>query len=350
MAAEVLRLALPSKGMEEETLAFLESCGLPVGRSNPRQYRASIAGLPGATVIFQRAPDIFSKVQDGSFDVGITGFDIVSEHRREDDEVLLIHPGLGYGRCALVVAVPEAWIDVETISDLAEVAAELRARGRELRVATKYPNLTRQFLYDHALPYFTLVESHGAMEAAPAMGYADIITDITSSGTTLRENRLKTLADGTILHSEACLVGNRRNLAGCAPKLAVLRVLLEHIEASLRARSFLRLTANIQGESEASVVRRVTAHGEVAGMRGPTVARVYPKAGEAENWFAVMVVVEQKLLLPAVETLRRAGASEVSASPLNYVFDSRCWAYEALERALAERGDGRDGAEETLWR
>src|SRR5215211_1467820 len=140
-----LRLALPSKGMEESTLTFLRSCGLPVDRSNPRQYRATIRALDGAEVLFQRAGDIFSKVDEGSADLGITGFDIVSEHRYEDDSVLILHPELGFGQCALVLAVPDGWIDVESVADLAEISADVRARGRDLRVATKYVNLSRQF-------------------------------------------------------------------------------------------------------------------------------------------------------------------------------------------------------------
>src|SRR5262245_1830873 len=116
--------------MEEETLAFLRTCGLAVDRSNPRQYRASIKGLDGVDVLFQRAADIFSKVDDGSVDLGITGFDVLREHRHEDDQVLLLVPQLGYGRCELVVAVPDGWIDVESVADLAEVAADLRERGR----------------------------------------------------------------------------------------------------------------------------------------------------------------------------------------------------------------------------
>ena len=144
-----LRLAIASKGWEDDTLRFLGQCGLRVDRSNPRQYRASMRGLPTgpAEVVFQRATDIFDEVNGGSVDLGITGYDIVAEHRAEEDEIVVVHGELGFRRCSLVVAVPEGWVDVTSVSDLAEVAVELRSAGRELRVATKYPNLTRQFLY-----------------------------------------------------------------------------------------------------------------------------------------------------------------------------------------------------------
>ena len=163
-AGDELRLALPSKGMEEATLSFLGACGLSVDRSNPRQYRAALRTPAGVTVVFQRAADIFDKVDEGSVDLGITGFDIVSEHEHEDDAVEVLYPKLGYGRCELVLAVPDAWLDVRSIADLAEVATGLRAKGAELRVATKYANLTRQFLYQHGINYFTIV---GAASSAP---------------------------------------------------------------------------------------------------------------------------------------------------------------------------------------
>src|SRR5947209_13017987 len=200
----VLRIALPSKGWEDDTLRFLSQCGLRVDRSNPRQYRARMRGLPSgaAEVVFQRASDIFDEVNAGTVDLGITGYDIVAEHRSEDDAVIVVHGELGFRRCALVVAVPEGWVDVTSVSDLAEVAVELRGNGRELRVATKYPNLTRQFLYDRGITHFDLVEVSGAIEAAPALETADIICDITSSGVTLRENRLKMVSAGVVLESQ----------------------------------------------------------------------------------------------------------------------------------------------------
>src|SRR3954447_26593349 len=136
-ASDELRLALPSKGMEDATISFLSACGLSVDRSNPRQYRAALRTPAGVTVVFQRAADIFEKVDEGSVDLGITGYDIVREHEHEDDAVVMLQPRLGFGVCSLVLAVPDGWIDVESVADLAEVAAGFRARGQELRVATK---------------------------------------------------------------------------------------------------------------------------------------------------------------------------------------------------------------------
>src|SRR6266513_2084461 len=209
-------------------------------------------GLPTgpAEVVFQRATDIFEEVNAGSVDLGITGYDIVAEHRSEEDEIVVVHGELGFRRCSLVIAVPEGWVDVTSVADLAEVAVELRSAGRELRVATKYPNLARQFLYDRGMTYFDLVEVSGAIEAAPALETADVICDITSSGVTLRENRLKPISGGVVVESQACLIGNRRELQGDSERLEATRGLLELMEAYLRSRQQISITANMPGRSE----------------------------------------------------------------------------------------------------
>jgi ATP phosphoribosyltransferase len=334
---EELRVALPSKGMEDDTLRFLTAAGLSVDRSNPRQYRAALRAPAGVSVLFQRAGDIFAKVDEGSVDLGITGYDIVAEDQHEDSDVAVLYRELGYGRCQLVLAVPDGWVDVSSLADLAEIALSLRASGRELRVATKYANLTRQFLYEHGLNHFSIVASQGALEAAPTMGYSDVVADLTSSGVTLRENRLKTIAGGTILKSEACLIGNKRLLASSESKLARTRAILELIEAYLHGRNYVSITANVRGESEEAVARQITADETIAGLRGPTISRVFPKVGGERGWHAVTIVVRRDLLLTAVEHLRKAGAAEMSVQDVHFVFEHRCWSYEAFERQLGAR-------------
>jgi ATP phosphoribosyltransferase len=237
--------------------------------------------------------------------------------------------------------VPEGWVDVTSVADVAEVSVELRSAGRELRVATKYPNLTRQFLFDRGISYFDLVEVSGAIEAAPALETADIICDLTSSGVTLRENRLKTVTGGTVVESQACMIGNRRTLLADPERLEATRALLELVDAYLRSRQQVSITANIRGESPEAVARRVLASGGALGLRGPTIARVFPKEsvdGHDGDWFALTVVIAEDALLPAVEALRRAGASEVSATQVRYVFEHRSWTFEALKRQLEATG------------
>ena len=245
---DILRLAIPSDGeLHESTLGFLRSSGVPIDRPNPRRYTASIPNLRDTSVLFQRTGDIPLKVEEGSADLGITGLDRFLESRAEGGDSFLVKDDLGFGRCELVMAVPDSWMDVTSMNDLADLSIELRERGRDLRVATKYPRLVQRHLYRFGVNYFSLVQSSGTLEAAPAMGFADIIADISSSGTTLRENRLKTIVDGTILKSQACIIGNRRLLAGEESSRLETRGLLEHIEAYLRARDFFSITANIRG-------------------------------------------------------------------------------------------------------
>ncbi|MGN6675865.1 MAG: ATP phosphoribosyltransferase [Thermomicrobiales bacterium] len=338
-ADDILRLAISSKGeFEIETRRFLDSAGLPVRRPNPRQYTGRVGNLPDTIVLFQRTADIVAKVADGSVDIGITGYDIVAEYCQDDDDVIVLLPKLGFRAARLVVAVPSAWLDVVTLEDLADLSVDFKRRGRALRVVTKFPHLTREFFHRHGVTYFTLVSAEGALEAAPAMGYGDLIVDITETGVTLRDNHLKMLDGGTVLQSQACLIGNRRALAASARKRESVRQMLEHCEARLRTQGFYVLNANIQGESEAAVARHVIAQGETAGAQGPTIARVFPKDARQDNvglaWFAVNLIVEAPLLLRAVDHLRRAGANGITVVRPDYVFDGRSAAYEQLLREL----------------
>lgn len=332
-----LRVGISSKGeFEAETRAFLAGAGLPVRRPNPRQYTGHVGNLPGAIVLFQRTADIVVKVADGSADIGITGYDIVAEYCQDETDVVVLLGDLGFRPSRLVVAVPSVWLDVSTLDDLADLAVDFKRRGRELRVVTKFPNLTRDFLYRHGVSYFTLVQAEGALEAAPAMGYADFIVDITETGVTLRDNHLKILAGGTVLESQACLIGNRRTLAASRGKREALRQFLELAEARLRVRDYRVITANIQGESDAAVAQHVLARVETAGVAGPTVARVFPKTAVdgQRGWFAVNLIVETRLLLSAVDHLRRSGASGITVVRPDYVFEQASSAYVTLLREL----------------
>lgn len=340
----MLRFAIPSKGSGyDASLALLESCGLRVSRSNPRQYTAILRGLPDTEVLLHRPADIVTKVAEGGIDIGITGLDLVTEQRGDDEDLLVIDDDLGFWRVELVFAVPQGWVDVGSWQDLADLAVEFQGQGRRLRIATKYTETVRQFCYSQGINYFDLVESHGATEAAPSLGYADIIADITETGTAIRDNRLK-IVGGPILRSQAVLVGSRRSLradlatAQGEGKLALVRQLLELIEARRRGRLFYSLTANLPGESVEAVGRRVTARVELAGLQGPTIAQVWSKyaaTDEATRWYAVNVVVPQEELLPAVDHLRSIGAVSITTLQVQHVFKSQSEAYTRLLAALA---------------
>ena len=235
-----VRLALPSDGeLHESTLAFLRACGISVVRPNSRRYTAYIPSLPGAEVLFQRTADITQKVEEGSAELGITGLDRYLEYRHDGSRVVTLIDDLQYGRCDLVLAVPDAWLDVSSVEDLADLALEFRQEGKQLRIATKYPRLLRRYLFGRGINYFTLVPASGTLEAAPAAGYADLVADLSATGNTLRENRLKTLEGGTILSSQACLMGNPSLLVASKESLSPARSLMEMVEAYLRAGPFL---------------------------------------------------------------------------------------------------------------
>jgi ATP phosphoribosyltransferase len=333
----MLRFALPSKGSGyDASLKLLESCGLRVTRANPRQYTARLRGLPDTEVLLHRPTEIVEKVAEGSIDIGITGLDLVREQRGDDDNLLVIYDDLGFWRVELVFAVPQGWVDVGSWADLADLATEFQHQGRRLRIATKYADTVRQFCYNHGINYFELVESHGSTEAAPGQGYADIIADISETGTAIRENHLK-IVGGPILRSHAVLVGGRQALRNDRHKLAIVRDLLELIEARRRGRLFYSLTANLAGKSVEDVGRHVTARVELAGLQGPTIAPVWSKytaEGANPDWYAVNVVVPQDELLPAIEHLRRIGASSVSTVQVQHVFKAQSDAYTQLLQTL----------------
>jgi ATP phosphoribosyltransferase len=330
-----IRLGLPSKGrMEGESFAFLESCGLKVTKHHPRQYVASIRAIPEVEVWLQRSADIVHKVCYGNVDLGITGFDSVQEYVDEDHGLMVLHDSLGFGGCQLVLAVPDIWEDITSMQNLSRLAAERGAAGHPLRIATKYQRLTREFLDRHHASPYQLIAAEGAMEAGPHMGYVDMIADLTATGTTLRENHLRPLEDGTILESEACLIGNRAALKNRPEVLAVAKQLLEFFDAHLRAANFHNIIANIHGESPEAVAQQVLSQPDLRGLQGPTISPVYLSDPNNREWFAISLVVRQERLVQAVEQLRGIGASGVVVLPATYIFEDEPSTYHRLIREL----------------
>ncbi|HEV7255843.1 MAG TPA: ATP phosphoribosyltransferase [Mesorhizobium sp.] len=209
-----VRIALPSKGrLRDESLALFAAAGLPVRvPDDERRYRAGLEGVEGAEVAFLSAAEIAHELGRGTVDLGVTGEDLLHEAWGDMERRMVVAAKLGFGKADVVVAVPEIWLDVETMADLDDVAADFRARhGRRLAIATKFGRLTREFFSGkHGIQVYRIVESLGATEGAPAGGTADIVVDIATTGATLRANHLKVLSDGVILRSQACLVASRR--------------------------------------------------------------------------------------------------------------------------------------------
>lgn len=223
-----LVLGVPSKGrLMEDTAELLAEAGLTLKKSgHDRGYRGVLEGIRDIEVAFLSASEIARHLRDGSVHLGVTGIDLVHEEIADvDGKVELVRP-LGFGHATVVVAVPECWIDVGEIGDLEEAGRNFRrANGRHMRVATKYMNITRNYFKLKGVADYLVVESLGATEGTPASDAADLIVDITSTGSTLRANGLKVLEDGVILRSQANLVAAKAAAwteATLAPKAEIL--------------------------------------------------------------------------------------------------------------------------------
>lgn len=234
-----LKLAIPSKGrLKEQTDAYLKDCGLRLKQTGgDRSYTANLEGAPNVEVLLLSASEIAKGVLNGDLHLGVTGEDLLQEHATKFDEQVFLLKALGFGFARMVVAVPESWVDVDTIEDLEEVGHIFRARhSRRMRAATKYLNCSRRFFAEKGLTQYRLVDSAGATEAAPTSGSAELIVDITTTGSTLRANNLKILSDGQILASEAQLTASK-SAEWSDETLNSLKVILDLIEARQRAKS-----------------------------------------------------------------------------------------------------------------
>lgn len=322
MARTDIRIALPSKGrMQAPTLEFLAHCGFDVKQSVSRSYIGSIPALPGVTVLFQRPRDIAVSVANGGVDFGITGYDVIADVgtlSATGDQPVVIHDALGFGKCKVVVAVPESWADVSGMGDL---AARARAMPAPLRVVTKYHNLTAAFLRQHGVEPFALIDAEGSLEVVPEIGYADIIVDITETGSTLQQNRLRPLTDGVILKTQASLVANRAALA--RPEvMQVAATMLEYFEAHLRAEGYVMVFANMRGDSAQAVAHAMRTQTTLGGLQGPTLSPIYVSHG-SDPWYAVNLIVPRRELTDAIQQLRGIGGSGVVVTPVTYIFEEQ---------------------------
>jgi len=328
-----LRLSIPSKGrLAEETIEFLKACGMDIYKPNPRQYEATIPSIPGLTVLFQRPTDIVISVRNGSVDFGITGLDVLEEHRGENGDILILHEALGYGKCALALAVPESWDSVQSVADL---RAEAEVLGRPIRVATKFPQLTARFLEINRIP-FSIVSAEGTLEIAPAIGYADMISDLVSSGQTLKDNRLRPLDDGVVQPSQSVLVANSAGLRNNSKALAVARQLLEFFEAYLRAQNNMSIFANMRGKSPEAIAERIFAQTTISGLNGPTISNIIHRNGDP-NWYALHIIVHRSELFAAISELRAIGGSGVVVAPVTYIFEEEPPRYKAMLEAITQQ-------------
>lgn len=309
-----LIIAIPSKGrLKEQVDGWLGEAGLKLDvTGGARGYMAALKGLPGVQVRLLSAGDIAEALDTGEVHLGVTGEDLLRERGEDLESRLLLLRALGFGRADLVVAAPKSWLDVETMSDLEEVAADHLARtGRRMRVATKYLAQTRSFFARHGVADYRITESNGATEGAPAAGTAELVVDITTTGATLVANGLKVLRDGVILKSQAQLAASLR-AAWDSEALAQAERLLRIVEARAAALRSATLSWPARGDAaEAAVVDALVARGATRRPNG--------------------LLVDSAQVADASLDLAAAGIGPVTASRPEFVFDVGCAPFEALK-------------------
>jgi ATP phosphoribosyltransferase len=239
--------------------------------------------------------------------------------------------------------VPETWIDVSTSSDLWHLSGYYRShKGRGLRIATKYPILTGQFFRRHNITHCQIISPHGALEAAPLTDTADLIVDLTETGTTLRENHLKLLEDGVVLRSQACLIANARLLRQNKQAMRQVETLLELIDARMQAKNRSMLTAYMQGESIDDMQRIcVELNQRLKSLSSGVELRVstseLPNEVEPGRYTITGIIGvggSSQELLEVVSVLRRIGAVHINVTPLTYRFAEESVSVRSLRERL----------------
>jgi ATP phosphoribosyltransferase len=319
-----LVLAVPAKGrLQENAEAFFARSGLNLIKPRgARDYRGAIAGLDGVEVAYLSASEITTQLGAGAVHFGVTGEDLVREMIPDADSKVVLLEGLGFGFATVVVAVPQAWIDVRTMADIDDVGTSFRhTHGRKMRVATKYINLTRDFFSAHGIVDYRIVESSGATEGAPAAGTAELIVDITTSGATLAANGLKIVEDGILLRSQANLVAARGAQWGEAER-ETARVILDRVAAQQRARAFREVRARFAACDAKLVESAKQKFGVETPFGGPTSSGMLTLHCPPAQVYAL------------TSFLRENGAEAVAVADLDYVFSRDNPLYAKLAAAL----------------
>jgi len=319
-----LVLAVPAKGrLQENAEVFFARSGLTLIKPRgARDYRGTIAGLDNVEVAYLSASEITTQLAAGAVHFGVTGEDLVREMIPDVDSKVVLIEGLGFGFATVVVAVPQAWIDVRTMADIDDVGTSFRhTHGRKMRVATKYINLTRDFFSAHGILDYRIVESSGATEGAPAAGSAELIVDITTSGATLAANGLKVVEDGIILRSQANLVAARTAPWGETER-ETARVILDRVAAQQRARAFREVRARFATCDARLVDSAKEKFGVVTPFGGPTSSGMLTLHCPPDQVYAL------------TSYLRENGAEAVAVADLDYVFSKDNPLYAKLAAAL----------------
>ena len=319
-----LVLAVPSKGrLQENANAFFARAGLALKQPRgARDYRGTIAGLDGVEVAYLSSAEIVMQLAQGSIHLGVAGEDLVRETIPDAEQRAILLDQLGFGDANVVVAVPQAWIDVRSMADLDDVATAFRLRhDRKMRVATKYVNLTRTFFSSHNISDYRIVESAGATEGAPAAGTAELIVDITTTGATLAANGLKVIDDGIILRSQANLIAARR-AAWTDAQREIARAILDRIAAERRARLYCEVRTRFPGCDDVLLAEAKSRFGVVAPYGGPTSSGM------------LTLHCPPGALHDLATLLRERGADAVTVANIEYVFGRDNPLYDKLAAGL----------------
>ena len=220
----IINIGIPSKGrLRKDVLNIFKKKKLKlISERGERDLIGYIKSKSNIKILYLHAREIIQRLGDGSLDIGFSGFDLLKEGEINIQKKINLVKKYEFGKAILVVAIPDPWIDVQTVADLEEIAFEFRdKKKKKLSVATKYPNLTKEFLFSKGVTQFQLVESLGATEAYPFTGSANLITDISSTGETIKSNNLRILKDGEILKSQACIFTSKKNLKKKGLKILV---------------------------------------------------------------------------------------------------------------------------------
>jgi len=315
-----LQFAIPSKGrLKDNTTGFLADCGFYVRQTGgERGYQAALSGGLDVDLQLLSAREIAERLIAGSLHLGVTGQDLLAEIAPADSEATARLAALGFGHARVVVAVPAAWIDVDSMADLDRAAESFRARhGRRMVVATKFQNLTRRFFAGHGLSAYRLIDSAGATEAAPATGVADLSGDITTTGATLKANELKILSDGEMLASEASLVLSRK-ADWSQGQAAALEGLLSQVDARRTARGLVRIETGRRIDGSA-----------LDEIRGALDVR--PATAEVDRAFFCAKADAHA----AARLFEHHGAGAVAISPVDFLYEGNGLVRSRAERALA---------------
>ena len=310
----MLTIALPSSGpLYQSTIDFFNNAGINIERSSSRSYIGVTNFDHKIKMIFQRQSDISNSINNKIADFGVVGLDRYLENKELSKSKIVIEK-MGYGKCDLVVAVPQKWGNINNMKDLANYSSE-----KKLKIATKYPLQTKKYFSANNFKSYEIITTNGSVEVSPEMGIADLIVDISSTGNTIRANNLKILNDGYILFSEATLIANISSIGKSKDKLESAKDVLRFMHGYINSKKFNTIIFNINAKDETTLFNTLNKYRSLQGVIGPTIAKVY--SNDQKNWYAVTLLVSNENLNEAINNLDQISAEGITVIENKLVFN-----------------------------